>query len=84
VTHAEPREFNYKKERPYLITVQFHHWVLDLDLGVLGSHGAGLGQVQGSRSGPAGRRGDAGSTRKTKGRGERSLRGRRRRRGKRR
>ena len=51
-------------EFPYLITVQLHHRVLNLDL-AFGSHGACLSKVQRrSRSGPAGRRSESVCARK--------------------
>lgn len=40
--------------RTYLISIQFHHWVLNLDLGAFSCHGAGLCPLQRVDSGLAG------------------------------
>lgn len=67
------RGLDYKRKgfAPYLITIQLHHRVHNLNL-AFGSHGAGLSKVQRSRSGPAGRRRDSVGARKG-GRRKRSL-----------
>lgn len=66
---------------PYLVTIQFHHRVLDLDL-ALGRHGAGLSEVRRrDRSGPAGSSGESLRAREERSRRDGSLgegRGRRR------
>lgn len=57
----------------YLITIQFHHRVLDLDL-ALGRHGAGLSEVRRrDRSGPAGSSGESLVAREERGRRNGSL-----------
>lgn len=53
----------YRGVLAYLITIQFHYGVLDLDLGAFGSHGANLGQ-RGQRCGRETLGDDRGRTRR--------------------